>query len=128
MSRRPPSEKSAAERRQLPRYRVRCEADVKLKTLGSLSPYAFQTANISNGGIYVMTGAAYHPFREKTLVEVWLTLPDANPAPLYCMAKVIHLKDGVGFGAAIIQIEDATQDRLTAFLEEYERNHPNSRI
>jgi hypothetical protein len=106
---------SAAERRQLERFRLR--VPLRFRTLGLASDHSehfAETANISRGGFFFVTSA---PLQVGMPIEATLNMPaeitGGKPDVTRCRARLVHAKpnaysDGrMGFGAEIESYLDA---------------------
>jgi hypothetical protein len=112
-------------KRSSPRFRLKIAAEVVVQSIGSKNPYSFFTENVSGGGVYIKGTQAQYPFRDQSILEVWLVLDVENQTKIFFNGKIVHNREG-GFGLKIIQIEDKDQKVLNDFLLEYKNTHPDA--
>lgn len=111
--------------RSLPRFRLKIAAEVVVQSIGTKNPYSFFTENVSGGGVYIRGTQAQYPFRNQSILEVWLILDVEKQIKIFFNGKIVHNRDS-GFGLKIIQIEDKDQKILNDFLAAYKESHPEA--
>jgi hypothetical protein len=105
------------ERRKHERIRVRLETKVVARSLGSAVSYDFVTHDVSGGGVFIRGANKEYPFKDQTLLEIWLMLRPEPQVAIDFLGKIAHTAGG-GFGIRIVQIEEKDQATLDKFIKE----------
>jgi tryptophan 2,3-dioxygenase len=101
---------SGKERRQAPRAKV----NLRVRWEGDLGRREAEVTSLSKSGCFVLSGGKV---KTKELIRLELLLPDDEPIQLW--AQVVEEADEIGFAVKFTSVEEADQERLEQFIQQY---------
>jgi hypothetical protein len=105
---------SGSEQRRHPRVNIFREIACQSNGVGCRS----EVADLSVGGMFIDLHRP--PFTPGTALMVRFQLQEADP-PLLVSAVVNYVQDGIGMGIRFVELAEADQERIAAFVDEAKR-------